>query len=154
MIYTQSNNFLEDSTINGRWNLLGLDVGGKKVGVAHASNMVNVVLPITVIINKRQTVQLEEICKIISAREITGIVIGWPLEMSGNAGVQTENISKFAGKLLLRRDIPVYLQDERMSTALANRLLMDASLTRRQRSDVDDQLSAAIILESFLLSVK
>lgn len=154
MIYDQPNNFLENSTKHGCWNLLGLDVGGKKIGVAHISSMVNVVLPIALVSHKKQSVQLEEVRKLIVAREITGVVIGWPLEMSGNAGVQTEVIAKFANKLLERCDIPIFLQDERMSTALANRLLIEATLTRRQRSDVDDQLSAALILESFLVSVK
>lgn len=154
MIFQHHSDFLRSITISDKWSLLGLDVGNKKIGVACASSSANVVLPLYLITGKNLNQQIDNLVNLINDREISGLVIGWPLEMSGNVGAQADTVKKFADKLLTKKSIPIYLQDERMSTALANRLLMDSSLTRRQKSDVDDQLSAALILDSFLMLLR
>lgn len=154
MIHTQLTEFINASILNKNWALLGLDIGSKKIGVAYTSHQANVVLPLTTINNPKLNIRLNEIRSLIYDRKITGIVAGWPLEMSGNPGIQTENIKKFLDKILKKVEIAIYLQDERLSTAMANRLLIDAEFTRQKRNNLDDQISAALILESFLSIIK
>lgn len=142
------------SLSNGCWNFLSLDVGKKKIGLAHSSSSVNVVLPIGLLTEKTQPLQIESVNKIALERKITGIIIGLPVEMSGLHGSQVKSVTDFTNRLSKRVNIPIYLSDERMTTALANRLLSFNNLSRRQRNDVDDEVSAAIILENFLHMAK
>ena len=150
MIYKDPNKFLYDSTIEGDWSLLGLDIGKNKIGVAYSNSLVNVVLPITILSERNQPMQINAICKTIIDKKITGVVIGLPVEMNGNHGTQVKAILDFTNRLTRKTVVPIYLHDERMTTALANRLLMNNNLSRKQRNNADDELSAAIILESFL----
>lgn len=154
MICTAIDIFFNNISHSKPWSLLGLDVGKKKIGVAYVSSVASVVLPIALIEQTKISKQLEAIKSIAQDRKINGMVIGWPLEMSGNVGIQAIEINKFATKLAELIDIPIYLQDERMSTALANRLLLESSLNRRKRNSVDDQVSATIILDNFLTLTK
>lgn len=154
MIYTDLNDFLSNSTSNNIWSFLSLDVGKKKIGVAHSSSSVNVVLPISLLTHRTQPLQIDAISNIALERKITGIIIGLPVEMSGNHGTQVKSVTDFAHRLSKKVTTPIYLSDERMTTALANRLLTLNNLSRKQRSDADDELSAAIILENFLYMAK
>jgi putative Holliday junction resolvase len=151
MIYKEINEFNNAAINSNSWCLLSLDFGSKKIGTAYVSSMVNVVMPLQLIYYKKPGSAVEQILTITKDRQITGIVIGWPLEMSGHEGIQTELVTKFADKLMQKIKLPIYLQDERMSTAMANRLLMPTLMSRKQRSQLDDQLAAAVILESFLI---
>lgn len=154
MIYTDLNDFLSSSTSNNIWSFISLDVGKKKIGVAHSSSSVNVVLPISLLTHRTQPLQIDAIYHITLERKITGIIIGLPIEMSGNHGTQVKSVTDFAHRLSRKVPTPIYLSDERMTTALANRLLSLNNLSRKKRNDVDDEVSAAIILENFLHMAK
>jgi len=150
MIYTDLNDFLSASTSNKLWSFLSIDVGKKKIGVAHSSSSVNVVLPISLLTHRTQPLQIDAIYNIVLERKITGIIIGLPIEMSGNHGPQVKSVTDFAHRLSKKVTTPIYLSDERMTTAFANRLLSLNNVSRKKRNDIDDQLSAAIILENLL----
>ena len=89
---------------------------------------------------------------IVRKREVTEIVVGNPLRMSGEAGTQSEKAAAFAEELRRRTGLPVHLWDERLTSAEANRLLDEAGMDRMARKGVVDRMAAALILQAFLQS--
>lgn len=77
-----------------------------------------------------------------------GVVIGLPLNMDGSAGRRTQAAKALAFHMLEARDIPIVWQDERMTSAQAERIMLDADLSRARRAQLIDASAAAIILQT------
>ena len=88
--------------------------------------------------------------RLVREYEITEIVIGNPLRMSGEEGRQSEKVAIFADELRRRFDVPVHLWDERLTSAEANRLLREMELSIEKRAQIVDRMAATLILQSFL----
>ena len=84
--------------------------------------------------------------------QVREIVLGNPLRMSGLEGIQSQKVAEFAGELRRRFQLPVHLWDERLTSAEANRLLREAEVSSRKRSQAVDRMAAMLILQSFLQS--
>ena len=82
--------------------------------------------------------------------QVTEIVLGNPLRMSGEEGVQSRKVAEFAEELRRRFEIPVHLWDERLTSSEANRLLRDAEVSLQRRTQAVDRMAATLILQSFL----
>jgi putative holliday junction resolvase len=100
--------------------------------------------------NKR--IDFENLAKVIAKFAVTQIVVGYPLRMSGAEGVQAEKMQRFAEELRERFQLPVHLWDERLTSAEANRLLRETDMSIRRRGQVVDQMSAVLILQSWMES--
>lgn len=100
--------------------------------------------------NKR--LDFDKLAKVIEQFEITEIVVGYPLRMSGAEGIQAEKMQRFADELRERFQVPVHLWDERLSSAEANRLLRETDMSIRRRGQVVDQMAAVLILQSWMES--
>jgi putative Holliday junction resolvase len=74
--------------------------------------------------------------------------------MDGTPSSQTHSVNNFAKKLAAMVSIPIFLQDERLSTAAAQSLLRDTGMNRKQRDMVDDKISASLILEAVIDGLK
>src|SRR5699024_2957451 len=88
--------------------------------------------------------------KIIDECGITKIVIGLPKHMNGSIGERAEFSQIYAKRLERNFHLPVELVDERLSTAAANRTLLEADVSRNKRKKVIDKMAAVFILQSFL----
>jgi len=88
--------------------------------------------------------------RLIKQYAIAEIVLGLPLRMSGNEGIQAGKVQAFAEELRARFKLPVHLFDERLSSVEANRVLRETEMSGRRRAEVVDQLAAVLILQSFL----
>jgi putative Holliday junction resolvase len=77
-----------------------------------------------------------------------GVVIGLPLNMDGSAGPRTQAAKALAFNIQQMRDIPIAWQDERMTSAQAERVMLDADLSRARRAELIDASAAAIILQT------
>jgi putative Holliday junction resolvase len=130
--------------------LLSLDVGSKKIGLALSDTMRSIATPMTVLIRKGFNKDLEAIILILKEHEITGLVIGLPVMMNGNEGDACITIRELATKLSEKYPINIYLQDERLSTSEANRMLSQTNLTRKKKNLIDDKIAACIILQGLL----
>ena len=88
--------------------------------------------------------------KLVAELEIEGIVLGFPKNMNNTIGPKGELSLEFKEKLEKKVTIPVYLQDERLSTREATNLLIQNDTSRKKRKKVIDSMAATIILQSFL----
>lgn len=129
--------------------LLGLDYGVKKIGLALSNPDRTISLPHGIITGTDEE-KLLKIISVISQYKVCGIVIGLPVNMDGTDSEQTKSVFAFTKELALQTELPLYLQDERLTSRLADNLLKATGLSRKKRNSRDDQLAAALILGTTL----
>jgi putative holliday junction resolvase len=129
--------------------ILGLDVGSVRIGVALSDPMGIVAQPFEVI-DRRATEPLTRIAEIISENGVERVVIGRPLRLSGEAGPAVLAIEAFVAELEGKVAVPLELWDERLSTAQAERAMIEGGARREKRRQNIDKVAAAIILQSYL----
>ena len=131
--------------------ILALDVGSKTIGVAVTDDAQSMAFPETTIRrqegNKRDMAALREL---IARYNPAAIVIGYPLMMSGEAGIQAEKMESFIAVLRNHIRIPIIRQDERFSTREAERVLIESGRRREERKKDIDSLAATLILQTYL----
>ena len=93
---------------------------------------------------------IDEVCKIVEAENIESIVLGFPKNMNNTIGPKGMLSIEFKEKLEKKLNIPIYLQDERLTTKQAEDVLIANNTSRKKRKKVIDALAATIILQSFL----
>ena len=130
--------------------ILGIDLGEKRIGLALSDPMGMIASPLGKIEFKGEQNLLEEIEKIVKEKEVGEVVVGYPIRTSGQKGDQAIHAEKIAGLLKDRLGIPVHLVDERMTTAAAEKSLLESDMSRGKRRQVRDQVAASLILQSFL----
>ncbi|UCG55846.1 MAG: Holliday junction resolvase RuvX [Phycisphaerales bacterium] len=127
---------------------LAIDHGTKRTGLAICDSAETIASPLGVI--EGQAEALKRIAQVVESEEVGAIVLGLPLNMDGSAGPQARLVLKFAERLRERIDIPVQLQDERLSSFSAEEKLFPAEFTKDKRRKRLDAIAAAQILEDFL----
>ncbi|MCK4362973.1 MAG: Holliday junction resolvase RuvX [Dehalococcoidia bacterium] len=128
--------------------ILGLDVGDKRIGVALANGLL--AIPLTVLDRAGEEADMEKLLALAREHGVERIVVGLPLLMNGNIGMQAEKVLAFSRALSEHVDIPVDTWDERLSTVSAERLLLDTGMKREKRKGKRDAMAAAIILQAYL----
>jgi putative Holliday junction resolvase len=131
---------------------LGLDVGQKTIGVAITDEAAIAAHPVCVIARSGTDSDVSAIQTLVVERDITDVVVGMPFELSGKIGHRARRVADFAAALRARIAEPVkfHEQDERFTTAEAQRVLLDADLSRAKRKEVIDQQAAVLILQAWL----
>jgi len=134
--------------------LLGIDFGDKKIGIAVSDGLQSVASPVETLVRaKKFSADADRLRQIIAERDIRGIVLGWPLQMDGSQGPRCQATIAFARNLrtLAEIDLPILLWDERLTSAMVEKFLInDMDMTRSKRRKVVDQMAAVIILQSAL----
>ena len=130
--------------------LLGFDLGEKTIGLALSDTSRSVATPMETLPRGKFSTDATKIEKIIADQNVGGLVIGLPLNMDGSDGPSTQSARAFARNFAARSNLPILLQDERLSTAAVTRTLIDADASRRRRSEVVDKMAAAYILQGAL----
>lgn len=130
--------------------IMGLDVGEATVGVAVSDELGFTAQPVTTVRRGTLARDMAAISDLIERHAVTSIVVGMPLRMAGDAGPAARAAVSFVGRLRGAFDLPVVTWDERLTTVQAERLLVEADVTRRRRRDVVNQVAAAILLQSYL----
>lgn len=137
------------SLVSGQ-RLLGLDIGTKKIGIALSDTTLTIATPYNTLMRQSFAKDTAALLAIIDTHQVTGIVAGLPVMMTGVEGASSEMARGFINKLLNQRDMAVYFQDERFSTAAVNRALSESTLTRKKKSALDDKMAASYILQGVL----
>jgi putative Holliday junction resolvase len=132
--------------------ILSLDYGTKKIGVAISTPDHKMALPFTILAGDSEKKKLHSITTLLQEKNICAIIIGLPINMDGTKSEQTMLTEKFAEKLEKRTNLPIFLQDERLTSKAANNLLKSFGLKRKDRNDQDDLAAASLILETVLSS--
>ncbi|MGI5825608.1 MAG: Holliday junction resolvase RuvX [Bacillota bacterium] len=130
--------------------LMGLDIGSRTIGVAVSDPMGWTAQGITTIRRKSLEYDLIELEKIINDYNVEAFVLGLPLNMNGSSGEAVEKIKAMAVELTGKFGLPVYYQDERLSTVSAHRALIEGDVSRKGRKKVVDKLAAVFILQTYL----
>ena len=137
----------ETSRILGR--VLGLDLGDARIGVAVSDPDRRLALPFgTVKAGAPQDVKA--IAALVADNDISEVVVGHPLSLSGGAGPRARNAETFVEVLGELLPVPVSLQDERMSTVEAEKALAAAGSRGRDRRSKVDAAAATVILQAYL----
>ena len=133
---------------------MGLDVGSKTVGVALSDELGWTAQGLkTLKINEeKQEFGFEEIGQLIKEYQVDTVVIGFPKNMNGTVGPRGEASQQFAAEITERFDVPTVLWDERLTTMAAERVLLEADISRKKRKKVIDKMAAVMILQGYLNS--
>jgi putative Holliday junction resolvase len=130
--------------------VLGLDVGAKTIGIAVSDPLGITAQGLETIWRQNKRTDFGRLAELIKKYEISEIVVGYPLRMSGLEGTQSEKMQLFAGELRKKFKLPVHLVDERLTSAQANRVLRDSEMSIKRRGEVVDKLAAMLILQSWM----
>ena len=130
--------------------VLGLDLGDVRIGVAVSDPERRVALPFGTVHVGRPPGELLAIAALVAEHEVTLVVLGLPLSMSGERGPRARLAAGFAEALRVVLTVPVEFQDERLSTVEAERSLREAGIKGRDRRAVVDAAAAQVILQAWL----
>ena len=129
--------------------ILGLDLGDVRIGVAITDPGRRVAVPMGTV-HTGAPADLKAIARLVRDHEVTMVVVGHPLKMSGAQGTRARHAEEFVAALRQVLPVPVVLQDERLSTVEAERALREAGAGSRDRRGAVDRSAAAVILQSYL----
>ncbi|WML47430.1 Holliday junction resolvase RuvX [Neobacillus sp. PS3-34] len=131
---------------------MGLDVGSKTVGVAVSDELGWTAqgLKTLKIDEEKNEFGFEEIGQLIKEYEVSKVVIGLPKNMNGSIGPRGEASQRFAAEVETRFAVPAVLWDERLTTMAAERVLLEADMSRKKRKKVIDKMAAVLILQGYL----
>jgi putative pre-16S rRNA nuclease len=135
---------------DGPGRVLALDVGEVRIGVAISDPDRTVALPAGTIAVRGAPQDLKAVAGLVREHGAAEVVVGHPLRLSGDRGPAAHRAEEFASGLRSFLDVPVRLQDERLSTVEAERQLRAAGASGREARRVADQTAAMIILRAFL----
>jgi putative Holliday junction resolvase len=131
--------------------LMGLDLGTKTIGVAVSDTTWQVASPLENVGRRKFGLVAAELIALVEQHNVGALVIGLPLNMDGSEGPKCQSTRQFAANFMQQRDLPIVFQDERLSTAAVQRMLVDEmDTTRKRRGEVVDKLAAAYILQILL----
>ncbi len=130
--------------------ILALDHGTKRIGVAVSDETKTIAQPLEYIPAEPFAGFLERLRQLIREKEIDLILIGLPRNMDGSYGPAAEKVQTFAGVLGGAITVPIKMWDERLTSAQANRVLIQGGARRAKRKEKVDQTAAAILLQSYL----
>ena len=130
--------------------MLGLDIGDRRVGVA-LSDVLGIPAPLLTMSRTSLKREIKDVARLVRRYEVAGIVAGLPLHMSGERSPQAAKAEAFAAALREVVTVPVYLQDERLSSAAAEEHMDRLGIPRGPgRKGLLDQYAAAVILQDWL----
>ena len=139
---------------------LGLDVGDKTIGVAVNDELDITAQGVTTIDRVGIRKDAGKVMDYVREYDCDTVVMGLPINLDGSDSVQTEKVREFRTMLENKMrssgmaDVKVEWQDERFTTVIAERVLMEANMKRKSRKEVVDKQAAIIILQSYMDRVK
>ena len=134
---------------------LGLDVGSKTIGVAVTDEANIAAHPLTVLERMGNVKDARVIAALCTEHAISDVVIGMPFELSGRVGLRARRVQELIAAVrpelaALAAAPQIHEQDERFTTAQAQRVLIEADMSRQKRKGVIDQQAAALILQGWM----
>jgi putative Holliday junction resolvase len=132
-----------------RGRVLGLDLGDARIGVAISDDERRLAVPLGTI-HTGAPADVKAIAALVGEHDVTLVVVGHPLLLSGEAGERAHHAERFAEALRGFLGVPVLLHDERLSTVEADRALRATGASGRERRRTVDRSAATVILQSWL----
>jgi putative Holliday junction resolvase len=129
---------------------MGLDLGEKRIGIAFSDPMGWTAQGHSILQRKGLKKDLSYLQELCQEFQVEKIVLGLPLNMNGTMGPKALESQEFARALQEVLKIPVDLWDERLSSKSAERVLLEADLSRKRRKELIDKIAAVHILQAYL----
>jgi putative Holliday junction resolvase len=136
------------SNVPNQGRLLGLDVGGKRIGIAVSDEGQILASPWGMVEQGRNAI--EDIGRIAREAGAVAIVAGLPTGLSGREGAQAADTRRFADSVGEALELPLSYWDERLTSSQAERMLVDAGMRRKERRSQIDALAASLMLQTYL----
>lgn len=130
--------------------LIGIDGGTTTLGLALSDGQRTIASPLETINRTKFKADAARLLSLIGEHQVCGLVLGLPTNMDGSYGPRVQATRALARNLNLLTVIPVLLWDERLTTAAAERMLIEADTSRKRRLEVIDKLAATLILQGAL----
>jgi putative holliday junction resolvase len=134
--------------------IMGLDVGDKRIGIAVSDLLMITAQGIASYTRKTEEEDTAYLKKMAADYQVYKVVCGLPINMNGTIGEQAIKTKEFAEKLKASLGLEVDFFDERLTTASAQRTLIEADVRRSDRKKVVDKLAAVYILQAYMDSIK
>lgn len=134
--------------------IMALDVGTKRIGVAMSDELLLTAQGADTIRRTSTDADMGIIKKMVGENDVSEIVVGLPVNMNGTLGPKAREVAEFAEGLKRLVSVPVTSWDERLTTVQAERVLLEADVSRAKRKGSIDKIAAQIILQSYLDSRK
>ena len=129
---------------------LGMDLGTKTLGLAVSDKLGIIANPYKTLRYNDIAELVEDVSKLIDELHIEALVLGYPKNMNNSLGEATLRTDVFKEKLENVTELPINLIDERLSTVEAEKYLIGADMSRKNRKEVIDSVAASIILDTYL----
>ncbi len=130
--------------------ILALDHGTKRIGVAASDETKTIAQPLEYIPAEPFADFLARLKKILAEKEVDCILIGMPRNMDGSYGPAAQKVEAFVAVIKSAITVPIKLWDERLTSTMANRALIQGNVRREKRKEKVDAMAAAILLQSYL----
>lgn len=130
--------------------VLALDVGDRRIGLAVSDPMKIIANPLETLFRKDLKSDIEHLLGIIKEKEVELIVSGLPVSLAAKETEQTVKTREFIAELKKHTDLPIRFIDERLTTSLSERVLIEGGVRRENRKQVIDKVAATVILQNYL----
>jgi putative Holliday junction resolvase len=130
--------------------ILAIDHGTKRMGIALSDELKMIAQPLEYIPAEPFAAFLERLKEILREKEVELILVGMPRNMDGSYGPAAIKVQEFVTALKDAITLPVRTWDERLTSAQANRLMIQGNVRREKRKEKVDAMAAAILLQSYL----
>jgi putative Holliday junction resolvase len=130
--------------------ILALDHGSKRIGVAVSDETKTIAQPLEFIPAEPFAGFLERLKQLIREKEVDLMLVGLPRNMDGSYGPAVQKVEAFVAVLRSAITVPIKTWDERLTSAQANRILIQSKVRRDKRKEKVDKMAAAILLQSYL----
>ena len=133
--------------------ILALDHGTKRVGIAVSDELKMIAQPLEYIPAEPFVDFLKRFRELLAEKEVELVLVGMPRNMDGSYGPAALKVQEFAAALKSAVTVPIQTWDERLTSAQANRFLIQGNVRREKRKEKVDKMAAAILLQSYLDSI-
>lgn len=134
--------------VTGR--LIGIDAGTKTLGLALSDVTRTIASALETIRRTKFKTDAARLLQLATTHGVTGLVLGLPANLDGSEGPRAQATRALARNLNQISPLPILLWDERLTTAAAERMLIEADASRKRRAEVIDKLAATLILQGAL----
>lgn len=134
--------------------VLALDVGKKRVGLAISDGLGITAQGLPTLHRTRIREDMDRLAALCADEQVTTILIGHPLHMSGDESKQAQYTREFGDRIAMRTGLPVEYLDERLTSVQAQRMLREAGESTDRRTGAVDRMAAILLLQSYLDAIE
>jgi putative Holliday junction resolvase len=133
--------------------ILAIDHGTVRMGIAVSDEMKLIATPVEFVPAEPFASFLERLRELLQEKEVELVLVGMPRNMNGSYGPAAQKVQEFVAALKEAITVPIRTWDERLTSAQANRFLIEGNVRREKRKQKVDSMAAAILLQSYLDSM-